>query len=78
MTPFRSLLDRILTRRYPALEDRVAYATYVKWADARRTPKDSILRPQAFGMRFSEKHERVRRSFGQVYVGVRLATDRMF
>lgn len=56
----------------------VAYATYVKWADARRTPKDSILRPQAFGMRFSEKHERVRRSFGQVYVGVRLATDRMF
>lgn len=63
---------------YGETKASTAYSTYVKWAELRRTPKDSILRPQAFGMRFADKYTRVRRSNGMVYQGVKLASDRLF
>ena len=56
----------------------VAYSTYAKWADLRRTPKDAILRPQSFGMRFADKFERVKRASGMVYLGVRMTMDKFF
>lgn len=56
----------------------VAYTTYSKWAESRRLPKDSVLRPASFGMRFSDKYERERRKFGVVYLGVRIVTERLF
>jgi putative DNA primase/helicase len=56
----------------------VAYSTYAKWAELRRTPKDSILRPQSFGQRFADKFERVKRASGMVYLGVRMTTEKLF
>lgn len=56
----------------------IAFATYAKWCDARRLPRDSVLRPQAFGLRFSDKFDRSRRSYGNVYAGVRISADRLF
>jgi putative DNA primase/helicase len=55
-----------------------AYSAYVKWAETRRMPKDAILRPASFGMRFGDKYERVKRNFGALYLGVKIMSERMF